>query len=152
MDLKGSERMAENNSWTNRPFSYLFRAITFKMKNKADKSLSEYGLTSQQGQTIGYINSNEGVIQKDLADFFNKRDATMTSMLQGLEKKGFIERKIPENNEREKRVYLRPMGKELVGSFDKKFQEIEDDITKSLTDDEIETLLRLLTKINNNLE
>ncbi|SFM19072.1 DNA-binding transcriptional regulator, MarR family [Pelosinus propionicus DSM 13327] len=144
--------MAENNSWTNRPFSYLFRAITFKMKNKADKSLSEYGLTSQQGQTIGYINSNEGVIQKDLADFFNKRDATMTSMLQGLEKKGFIERKIPENNEREKRVYLRPMGKELVGSFDKKFQEIEDDITKSLTDDEIETLLRLLTKINNNLE
>lgn len=144
--------MAENNSWTNRPFSYLFRAITFKVKNKADKSLSEFGLTSQQGQTIGCINSNEGVIQKDLADFFNKRDATMTSMLQGLEKKGFIERRIPENNEREKRVYLMPMGKELVESFDKKFQEIENDITKSLTDDEIQTLLRLLTKINNNLE
>lgn len=144
--------MAENNSWFNRPFSYLFRAITFKMKNKADKSLSAYGLTSQQGQTIGYINSNEGVIQKDLAVFFNKRDATMTSMLQGLEKKGFIERRIPENNEREKRVYLLPKGKGLVESFDKKFQEIENDITRSLTDDEIQTLLRLLTKINNNLE
>lgn len=144
--------MAENNSWMNRPFSYLFRAITFKMKNKADKSLSEYGLTSQQGQTIGYINSNEGVIQKNLANFFNKRDATMTSMLQGLEKKGFIERRIPEDNEREKRVYLMPKGKELVESFDKKFQEIENDITRNLTDDEIQTLLRLLTKINSNLE
>lgn len=122
------------------------------MKNKADKSLSEYGLTSQQGQTIGYINSNEGVIQKNLANFFNKRDATMTSMLQGLEKKGFIERRIPEDNEREKRVYLMPKGKELVESFDKKFQEIENDITRNLTDDEIQTLLRLLTKINSNLE
>lgn len=144
--------MAENNHWIDRPFSYLFRVITIKMKNKSDKSLSEFGLTSQQGHTIGYISSNEGIIQKDLADFFNKRDATMTSMLQGLEKKGFIERRIPENNEREKRVYLMPKGKELIESFDKKFQEIENDVTKSLTDDEIQTLLRLLTKINNNLE
>ncbi len=73
-------------------------------------------------------------------------------MLQGLEKKGFIERRIPKDNEREKKVYLLPKGKELIEDFDKKFQEIENDITKCLTDDEIQTLLRLLTKINSNLE
>lgn len=144
--------MAENNSWANQPFSYLLRVISIKMKNKADKSLAEFGLNSQQGHTLGYINSNEGIIQKELADFFKKRDASITSMLQGLEKKGFIERRIPKDNEREKKVYLLPKGKELIEDFDKKFQEIENDITKCLTDDETQTLLRLLTKINSNLE
>ena len=144
--------MTKNNSWIDQPFSYLIRSIGIKMKNKADKSLSEFSLNSQQGHTIGYISSNEGIIQKDLATFFNKREASITSMLQGLEKKGFIERRIPENNEREKRVYILPKGKELVESFDKEFQEIENDLTKCLTDDEIQTLLQLLTKINNNVE
>ena len=144
--------MTKNNSWIDQPFSYLIRSIGIKMKNKADKRLSEFSLNSQQGHTIGYISSNEGIIQKDLATFFNKREASITSMLQGLEKKGFIERRIPENNEREKRVYILPKGKELIESFDKEFQLIENDLTKCLTDGEIQTLLQLLTKINNNFE
>ena len=42
------------------------------MKNKADKRLSELGLNSQQWHTIVYVDSNEGIVQKDLADLFNK--------------------------------------------------------------------------------
>lgn len=132
-------------------FSYLFRVISIKLKNKADSSISDLGLNAQQGHTIAYINDHEGAIQKDLADVFHKRGASITSMLQGLEKKGYIERRIPKDNEREKRLYVLPKGKELIETFDRRFQEIENEITASLSDEEIETLMKLLNKINKNL-
>lgn len=133
------------------PFSYLFRVISIKLKNKADSSISDLGLNAQQGHTIAYINEHEGAIQKDLADVFLKRGASITSMLQGLEKKGYIERRIPKENEREKRLYILPKGKELIETFDRKFEEIESEITANLSQEETETLMKLLTKINNNL-
>ena len=143
--------MEDRTSKSGTPFSNLFRVIAIKLKNKADSNISELGLNSEQGRTIGYISDHEGIIQKDLADFFNKRGASITSMLQGLEKKGYIERRIPKDNEREKRVYVLPKGSELIDTFNSKFEEIENEITSSLSQEEIETLKKLLTKINKNL-
>ncbi len=133
------------------PFSYLFRIIGIKLKNKADSNISDLGLNSQQGHTIAFINEHEGIIQKDLSEFFHKRDASITSMLQGLERKGYIERRIPKDNEREKRLYVLQKGKELIETFNKKFLEIEDEITDCLSEEEVETLKLLLNKINDNL-
>ena len=143
--------MKNKKSKSETHFSFLFRVISIKLKNKADSSISDLGLNSQQGHVIDYINSHEGIIQKDLADFFHKRGASITSMLQGLEKKDYIERIIPKDNEREKRLYILPKGKELIDIFNKKFEEIESEITTSLSEDEIKTLELLLTKINNSL-
>lgn len=143
--------MEENNSWMDEPFSYLFRVIAIKLKNKADKNISEFGLNSQQGHVIDYINSHEGCIQKDLSNFFKRRDASTTSILQGLEKKGYIERRILKENEREKRLYVLLKGKELISTFSEKIQELENEVTKCLSEDEIQTLLRLLIKINHSI-
>jgi len=74
------------------PFSNLIREIGMKIKRIADERLNELGLNSQQGRMIGYIfeNQDKDVIQKDLANEFNRKGASITSMLQGLEKKGFL--------------------------------------------------------------
>lgn len=133
------------------PLSYLFRIIGMKQKNKADKSISEMGLNAQQGRTIGFIDDHEGMIQKDLSHYFGCTDASTTSILQGLEKKGYIERRILKDNEREKRLYVLPKGKALITAFSEKFMENERELGASLTDDEKETLIALLIKINNSL-
>lgn len=143
--------MKDKRSNTETNFSFLFRVISIKLKNKADISISDLGLNSQQGHVIDYIDSHEGIIQKDLADHFQKRGASITSMLQGLEKKGYIERIIRKDNEREKRLYVLPKGKELIETFNSKFKEIESEITTGLSEDEIKTLELLLTSINNSL-
>ncbi|MDD7794245.1 MarR family winged helix-turn-helix transcriptional regulator [Clostridium sp. 'White wine YQ'] len=143
--------MADKKRELAAPISYLFRVISIKLKNKTDSSISELGLNGEQGRTIGFINEHEGIIQIDLAEFFHKRGASITSMLQGLEKKGYIERRIPKDNEREKRLYVMPKGKELIETFNKRFEEIEGEVTANLTEEEAETLMRLLTKINKNL-
>jgi MarR family transcriptional repressor of mepA len=135
------------------PYSNLFQTIGLKIKRKADESVQELGLNAQQGRMIGYISEHQdkGLIQKDLADTFQRRGASITSMLQGLEKKGYIERKIPAENERQKNIYVLPKGEALVNAFQQMFSTVEQDIVKSLTEEEKQTLLKLLIKVNQNL-
>jgi DNA-binding MarR family transcriptional regulator len=115
----------------------------------ADIRLSELDLNAQQGQMMGYIfeNQDNGVIQKDLADHFNRKGATITSMLQGLEKKGYIKRVIPKDNERQKKIYLLKKGADLVEEFNEIFMEVENSITQGLTGEESETFMKLLVKV-----
>ncbi|WP_379134116.1 MarR family winged helix-turn-helix transcriptional regulator [Paenibacillus sp. sgz500958] len=135
------------------PYSTLIREIGMKLKSTADTRLAELGLNSQQGQMLGYIyeKQDRGVIQKDLADRFNRKGASITSMLQGLEKKGYIKRIVPEDNERQKKIYLLPKAAELVEEFNIIFQEVENSITQGLTPNEAETLMNLLIKVKSTM-
>ncbi|MNC60204.1 Transcriptional regulator SlyA [compost metagenome] len=72
-------------------------------------------------------------------------------MLQGLEKKGYIKRVIPKENERQKKIYLLDKAAVLVEEFNEIFAEVEKSITDGLTAEEAETLMKLLMKVNSNL-
>ncbi|WP_139994028.1 MarR family winged helix-turn-helix transcriptional regulator [Paenibacillus paridis] len=132
------------------PYMDLFQIIGLKLKKRADESIKELGLSSQQGKVIDYIykNQNNHIIQKDLADRFHLRGASITSMLQVLEQKGFIERKIPVNNERQKNIYVLPKAVELIEGFNDSFQKVEDEIVQALDDEEKRVLKKLLIRIN----
>ncbi|UPK41482.1 MarR family winged helix-turn-helix transcriptional regulator [Paenibacillus pabuli] len=132
------------------PYLDLFQIIGLKLKKRADESIKELGLNAQQGKVIDYIyeNQNNNIIQMDLAERFHLRRASITSMLQGLEQKGLIERKIPANNERQKNIYVLPKGVELIEDFQDSFQKVEEEIVQVLTDEEKQVLKKLLIKIN----
>ncbi|SEG71564.1 MarR family winged helix-turn-helix transcriptional regulator [Paenibacillus sp. UNC499MF] len=132
------------------PYLELFQVIGLKLKKKADESIKELGLSAQQGKIIDYIyrNQENNLIQKDLADRFHLRGASITSLLQGLEKKGYIERKIPANNERQKNIYALPKAVELIEAFNDSFQKVEDEIVQALSEEEKRILKELLVKIN----
>jgi MarR family transcriptional regulator, repressor for mepA len=135
-------------------FEYLLRSITIKSKRKADGKLATYGLNSQQGRMISYIAEHEdnGLIQKDLEKVFLRRGASITSMIQGLEKKGYIERRISPNDERQKLLYVTRKGKVLIEEFECFFEEIEKSITASLTREETKEFFRLLMKVDKNMD
>ncbi|MDU0202101.1 MULTISPECIES: MarR family winged helix-turn-helix transcriptional regulator [Paenibacillus] len=137
----------------NTPYLDLFQVIGLKLKKKADESIKELGLNAQQGKIIGYIYENQDteLIQRDLAERFHLRGASITGMLQGLEQRGFIERKIPVNNERQKNIYVLPKAVELIEDFNESFQKVEDEIVQVLSEDEKQILKELLIKINDRL-
>ncbi|WP_186429744.1 MarR family winged helix-turn-helix transcriptional regulator [Clostridium sp. BSD9I1] len=145
--------MTNSSSSLENPYSQLIRSIALKIKFSADKKVNKLGLNSQQGRMIGYIyeHQDSGIIQKDLADAFQRTGASTTSMLQGLEKKEYIERRIPKGNERQKNIYVLPKGVALIEDFNKSFAEVEKSITANLTGEEKDTLLALLIKVNNSL-
>ncbi|UKS29610.1 MarR family transcriptional regulator [Paenibacillus sp. HWE-109] len=135
------------------PFLEMLQLIGLKLKKQADESIKELGLNSQQGKLIAFIHEHQeqGLIQKDLSERFHVRGASITSMLQGLEKKGYIERKIPAHNERQKNIYVLPKGLALINDFELSFQRVEEKIVQNLNEDDRQVLQQLLTKINQNL-
>jgi DNA-binding MarR family transcriptional regulator len=141
----------DTNSAT--PFLEMLQLIGLKLKKQADESIKELGLNSQQGKLIAFIHEHQeqGLIQKDLSERFHVRGASITSMLQGLEKKGYIERKIPAHNERQKNIYVLPKGLALINDFELSFQRVEEKIVENLNEDDQQVLQQLLTKINQNL-
>ncbi|WP_338595841.1 MarR family winged helix-turn-helix transcriptional regulator [Clostridium baratii] len=145
--------MSSKDRMPNTTFSTLFQIISIKLKREADKRIGELGLNSQQGRVISYIydHQDEGIIQKDLADVFHKRGATITSMLKGLEKNEYIERRIPSDNERQKNLYVLPKGEKLINDFNEVFSDLENKITSCLTEEELKTLEKLLSKINQSI-
>ncbi|QAA32643.1 MarR family winged helix-turn-helix transcriptional regulator [Clostridium manihotivorum] len=145
--------MADSTYSMQTPYSQLIRSIAIKMKLSSDEKVRKLGLNSQQGRMIGYIyeHQDSGIIQKDLALAFQRTEASITSMLKGLEKKGYIERRIPKENERQKYIYVLPKGAELIEEFNKSVVETEENIVASLTEQEKETLLALLLKVDRNL-
>lgn len=133
--------------------SNLMRSIMNKSRESMELRIKDLDISQQQGRMIAYIAQNEdkGLIQKDLAQVFQRRDASITSMLQGLEKKGYIERRIPKNNERQKNIYVLPKGKALIDQTNEAFYAAEKELVQELNAAEVEELTRLLRKIDQSL-
>lgn len=128
----------------------LIRIISLKLKLKTEHEMKKLGINAAQGRTLSYIHKhqNDGLIQKDIADAFNKKSATITSMLQGLEKKGYIERRIQKDNERQKNIYLLEKGEKLIEDANTIFSNVTDEVSNIITREEEEELNKILSKIN----
>lgn len=133
--------------------SNLLRSIMNKSRESIEQRVKDMDISPQQGRMISYIVQNEdkGLIQKDLAEVFQRRGASITSMLQGLEKKGYIERRIPENNERQKNIFVLPKGKALVDETNEAFYAAEKELVHALNEYEVQQLTELLRKIDRSL-
>ena len=133
--------------------SNLLRSIMNKSRESIEQRVKDMDISPQQGRMISYIVQNEdkGLIQKDLAEVFQRRGASITSMLQGLEKKGYIERRIPENNERQKNIFVLPKGKALVDETNEAFYAAEKELVHALNEEEVQQLTELLRKIDRSL-
>ena len=131
-------------------YSNLIRSISQKSMTNSSHAMKALGLKHQQARMIAYIaeNQDKGLIQKDLAEFFHRRGASITSMLQGLEKNGYIERRIPKDNERQKNLYVLPKGQQMIDQINQIFEEVESKLTETLTDEEKKEFLRILEKID----
>jgi MarR family transcriptional repressor of mepA len=107
----------------------------------------ERDLSHEQAFTLGFLEQNPGSIQRDIAQITRTSAASVSSLLQGLERRGLVERRTEEGNERSKRVYATPAGVELIAGFDEAMLAAEDGILAPLDQGERDALLALLTKI-----
>jgi len=133
--------------------SSLLRSIMYKSRESMSQRVKDMDVSPQQGRMISYIAQYEekGLIQNDLARAFQRRSASITSMLQGLEKKGYIERRIPADNERQKNIYALPKGKALVDETNQAFYDSEKELVHALSEEEKQQLITLLKKIDDSL-
>ena len=104
-------------------------------------------LSHEQAFVLGYLVQNPGTIQRDIAQTTRTSAASVSSLLQGLERRALIERRTDPGNERSKRVYATPAGTELIAGFDTAMAAAEETILAPLDHAERAALHALLTKI-----
>jgi MarR family transcriptional repressor of mepA len=125
----------------------LVRWIAWAQRKGGDDWVRSRELTPEQAFVLGYLVQDPGAIQRDIADMTRTSAASVSSLVQGLERRLLVERRSEDGDERRKRVYATTAGAELVAGFTEAMAEVDDAILAPLDADEQAQLLALLTKV-----
>ena len=110
-------------------------------------------LTSTQIQILKYMieHQNEDVYQKDLENVLNLRRATVSGVLQTMEKNNLIKREIYENDVRVKKIILNEKTKSIFLKNKQKIDEIEKNIIKNISKKDLDKFTQIIDKLITNL-
>ncbi len=125
----------------------LMRWIGWAQRKAADDWVRERDLTHEQSFVLGYLQQNPGAIQRDIATMTRTTPASVSSLLQGLEKRGLVERRPDAANGRTKLVHATPAGVELIAGFEDAMLALDDTLLAPLSSAERATLRELLLKV-----
>lgn len=114
-------------------------------------NIKDTGLTLGQPKVLDYLKDHNGVIQKDIAAACHIEPASLTSILNGMEKKELIIRKICNGNRRSFHIFLTSKGKEQITRIESEFEKIEQSALNGFTKTEKDTLNDYLSKIYQNI-
>lgn len=112
-------------------------------------------LTGMHSFVIGFLYDNRDkrdIFQRDLEMEFTIRRSTATGILQLMEKNGLIVREAVDYDARLKKLVLTPKAIDIHRSFTKEIDEVEAQLLKGLTEDEISNFLVVLEKLKKNIE
>ncbi|WP_448629111.1 MarR family winged helix-turn-helix transcriptional regulator [Cellulomonas soli] len=129
----------------------LLRWIGWAQRKAAEDWVRARDLTHEQGFVLGFLVDHPGTVQRDIAQVSRTSAASVSSLLQGLERRGLVERRTQPGDERSKRVAATPQGAELVAGFAEAMAAVDETILAPLDADERATLHTLLTKITADL-
>lgn len=126
--------------------------LSMFQQNYVVSSLRKLHLNSLQARSLSYIFHHPGTIQREVADYVGKKQATLTNVLKGLEERNLVYREIPKNNERQKNIFLTAEGKQLVAQVNIIFDQLDEKVRDGLTKQEQTQLMINLTKAEKNFK
>ena len=130
---------------------HLINMISNRLKRLADENLVNENVTVEQVKIMGMICRSGGTVsQKEIELAFGVRRSTVTSAMQILEKKGYIERKANPEDSRSKLVTLTEAGQKKNKKLKSYIDILEEKLLTSLDDAEQASLRELLEKVLNN--
>lgn len=130
---------------------YLLMANHFMIQKALVTSVKDTGLTSGQPKVLDYLKDHNGAVQKDIAAGCHIEPASLTAILNGMETKGLIERRLCPDNHRFYNVYLTETGRLYVGRLENEFDTIESYALQNFSEADKEQLIEYLSRIYNTM-
>lgn len=123
--------------------------------NKQDVDIPENIFPSPtQFQIIECIleSPNQEINQKDLESILNIRRATISGVLQNMEKKNLIKRVTNREDVRTKKIILNEKTKEIFEKKRKTIEHTEKKLIKNISEEDLETFLKVLNIMKENIK
>lgn len=136
-------------------FGMNIHILSRQLKREMDIDVAKFGITGVQSAMIGFIYDNskkKDVFAKDIEKNFDIRRASITGILQIMEKKGLIKRETVGNDARLKRIVLTDKALEIRKEVKKNIRKVEEQAMEGLTKEEMEKYVELTKKMSANLE
>ena len=130
---------------------YLIMANQMLVQRGLLERLKETGLTIGQPKVLDYLKEHDGSNQKEIARACFLEAGSLTSILNRMEEKGLIERRMLNGNRRSFHVFLTENGKKNQELVEDMFAEIEKDALDGISSEEFETFMEVYRKIYGNL-
>lgn len=125
---------------------------------KPDTELEEEILksvpTPTQMQIVGYIldNMDKEIYQKDLENVLNLRRATVSGVLQTMEKRGFIERIVDETDTRTKKIILQKKAKDMFEKNQYQLDNLEKVALKDISEEDLKVFSKVINQMMENIQ
>ena len=125
---------------------YLLRRAQGAMHRDFMAAVAEFALTQKQAATLWLIQANPGVSQVEVAAALGMDRATMMSVTDRLEDRGFVIRKRSSVDRRRQELYLTPSGQSTLRKCKTRINEHEEKFNALFTSAELAALGEALKK------
>lgn len=128
--------------------------LSKRIHRKLDNGTLKYGITGVQSRILGFINHNSekrDIFQKDIEEELDIRRSSVTSVIQLMEKNGYIERRSVSKDARLKKIIITEKGIEVQRNVWNLIQELEKSLMDELSDEELEVLVSLIDRLSNKI-
>lgn len=115
-----------------------------KLSSWEHSVVKDSGLSPAQMHTIEVIGHHQDLMMRELADRLGITTGTLTVAVDRLEKLGMVMRKPHEHDRRSWLIVLTDQGKSMYEQHNRYHEELTKEISHELSDQEIETITRLL--------
>jgi len=131
----------------NNCINYLLTMAQHAVFVQTSEKLARYDITPGQYGVLGYLWENGDAAPKDLATALALENSTVSGVLDRMQKKGLIDRRIDEEDRRSVRIALTPKGVALKKDVLKAIEEINDAVLGAFDNETAQTLLSTLRAI-----
>lgn len=130
---------------------YLLMANQSIFQKRLLDGLKGTNLTIGQPKILDYLKNHNGASQKEIALGCHIEPASLTSVLNRMEEKQIIERKMKNGNRRTYYIFLTKTGKELQLIVEHLFLQIEDTAFADISESEKNQFMKTFQKIYENI-
>lgn len=135
----------------NDSFHYLSMANHMMVQKKLMEQLKDTGLTLGQPKVLDYLKDHDGASQKEIAAGCLIEAGSLTSILNRMEEKGLIERKMLNGNRRTFHIFMTESGKKNQKLVEETFEKIEETVLNNVSEEEQKVFMEIFLRIYRNL-
>ncbi|HEV7323157.1 MAG TPA: MarR family transcriptional regulator [Ensifer sp.] len=133
----------------------LFDALSLvnrKLRAVFDARVKEKGLTLSRARALFALTRKDGLNQRDLADELDIETPTLVRLLDGMEKQGFIERRVEATDRRAKQIHMTDFGRTIADEILRLADEIRAEVLQGVDAAELAVTLRVVSSIAGNVQ
>lgn len=139
------------DSAVNRELFDALASVNRKLRSLFDARVKERGLTLSRARALFALSKRDGLNQRELADELGIETPTIVRLLDGMEKQGFIERRVEASDRRAKQIHMTRRGRDIADEIDKLACEIRKEVLGGVDDTDKAIALQVVSQMAGNI-